>query len=77
MPLNPLYHKFETFLIMIIDLIGTWAIGVPVGLLTAFVFNFLLCLAAGYLQFHEYSVISSYRTKNYRFINSELSQIDI
>lgn len=39
MPLNPLYHKFETFLIMIINLIGTWAIGVPVGLLTAFVFK--------------------------------------
>lgn len=39
MPLNPLYHKFETFLIMIIDLIGTWTIGVPVGLLTAFVFK--------------------------------------
>ena len=77
MPLNPLYHKFETFLIMIIDLIGTWAIGVPVVLLTAFVFKLSVVPVCRAPAIHEYSVISSYRTKNYRFINSELSQIDI
>lgn len=62
---------------MIIDLIGTWAIGVPVGLLTAFVFKLSVVPVCRAPAIHEYSVISSYRTKNYRFINSELSQIDI